>query len=222
MRRSGVRPPSAPPPRNSQTLPSTRKRGPIFRRPVVLCTRLRGDDKDESVIDHPVLLPRRLRLSQPMIEEGGEPGAAGGVVDRAIGEMRSPWFGVRQQHALVTARGPPAHHRVGDVGMKLQRKGSAAVAKGLYGEGIALSEQVGAERQVEAFAMPLIDLLRPGIAHRAADLGRADRVVADLGVTVGMAVDAAAEMMREHLRAEADAEKRLPLLERHGEPIDLT
>src|SRR5262249_38199443 len=32
---------------------------------------------------------------------------------------------------------------------------------------------------------------------------------------------AAAEMMRQHLGAEADAEKRLLLPERHGEPIDL-
>src|SRR5262245_27038128 len=69
--------------------------------------------------------------------------------------------------------------------------------------------------------MPLIDLLRPGIAHHTADIGRADRIIADLGVTVGMAVDAAAEMMRQHLGAEADAEKRLLLPERHGEPIDL-
>src|SRR5262249_34788054 len=69
--------------------------------------------------------------------------------------------------------------------------------------------------------MPLIDLLGPGIAHHAADIGGSDRVIADLGMAIGMTVDAAAEMMRQHLGAEADAEKRLLLLERHGEPIDL-
>ena len=69
--------------------------------------------------------------------------------------------------------------------------------------------------------MPLIDLLRPGIAHRAPDLRRPDRIIADLGVTIGMPVDPAAEMMRQHLRAETDAEKRLLLLERHVQPIDL-
>ena len=78
-----------------------------------------------------------------------------------------------------------------------------------------------AERQVEAFAMPLVDLLRPGIADLAPGIGRPDRVVADLGVAIRMLVDAAAEMVRQHLGAEADAEKRLLLPERHADPIDL-
>src|SRR5215472_15420184 len=69
--------------------------------------------------------------------------------------------------------------------------------------------------------MPLIDLLGPGIAHHAADIGGPDRVIADFGVTIGMAVDAAAEMVRQHLGAEADPEERLLLPERHGEPINL-
>src|SRR5262249_54048468 len=41
------------------------------------------------------------------------------------------------------------------------------------------------------------------------------------GMTIGMSVDTAAEMMRQHLCAETDAEKRLRLLERHAQPIDL-
>ena len=69
--------------------------------------------------------------------------------------------------------------------------------------------------------MPLIDLLRPGIADVTPDLGRPDRIIADLGVTVGVLVDAAAEMVSQHLRAQADAEKRLLLLERDLEPVDL-
>ncbi len=99
--------------------------------------------------------------------------------------------------------------------------GRVAVAEGLHRKAVALRQQLGAERQVEAFAMPLVDLLRPGIAHRAPGIGRPDRVVADLGMAIRMLVDAAAEMMRQHLGAEADAEKRLLLPERHGEPIDL-
>ena len=87
--------------------------------------------------------------------------------------------------------------------------GRAAVAERLHRKRIAFGQQSRAERQVEAFAVPLVDLLRPGIADRAPDLGRPDRVVADLGVAVGMLVDPAAEMVRQHLRAEADAEKRL-------------
>src|SRR5215813_3859107 len=105
--------------------------------------------------------------------------------------------------------------------MKLQREGGAVVTEGLHRKGVAFRQQFGAERQVEALAMPLIDLLRPGIAHHTADIGRADRIIADFGVTIGMPVDAAAEMMRQHLGAEAYAEKLLLLLQRHGKPIDL-
>src|SRR5262245_2741102 len=121
----------------------------------------------------------------------------------------------------MAARGPPAHHGVGHVGMELQREGAAAVTEGLHREGIALRQQVRAERQVEALAMPLINLLRPGIAHRAADLGWPNRVVADLGVAVWMTINAATEMVREHLRTEADAEEWFLLPERHAQPIDL-
>src|SRR5438034_10316176 len=113
----------------------------------------------------------------------------------------------------MAARGPPAHHGVGHVGMKLQRKGGAAVTKRLHREGVALRQQVGTERQVEALAMPLIDLLRPGIAHHASDIRWPDRIVADLGVSVGMPVDAAAEMVRERLLAETNAEQRLLVLQ---------
>src|SRR5262245_33483895 len=69
--------------------------------------------------------------------------------------------------------------------------------------------------------MPLIDLLGPRIADRAPDLGRADRVVADLGMAAGMRIDAAAEVTRQHLGAETDAEKRLFRFERHRDPVGL-
>src|SRR5262245_58802311 len=106
--------------------------------------------------------------------------------------------------------------------MKLQRKGGAAVTKGLHREGVAFRQQIGAEWQVEALAMPLINLLRPGITYRAPNIGRPNRIIAHFGVAIGMAVDPAPEMMRQHLCAETDAEKRLLLLERHAQPIDLT
>ena len=66
--------------------------------------------------------------------------------------------------------------------------------------------------QVEAFAVPLIDVVGPVLADRAAFGGRPDRVVADLGVAVGMLVDPGAEPLGQHLRAKADAEERLLLL----------
>src|SRR5262249_35782178 len=97
----------------------------------------------------------------------------------------------------------------------------ATVTKCRHRERVAFRQQICAERQVEALAMPLIDLLRPGITHRAPNIGRPNRIIAHFGMTIGMSVDTAAEMMRQHLCAETDAEKRLRLLERHAQPIDL-
>src|SRR6516225_1563695 len=135
--------------------------------------------------------------------------------------MRPSWLGIGQQHSVMPARGPAAHHGVSHVRVKLQRIGRPAVAEGLHREGIALCEQVRTERKVEPLAMPLVDLLRPGIADAASELSGPDRIVSNLGVTVRMPVHAAAEMMRQHLRAETDAEKRLLLTQRHREPVDL-
>ena len=42
------------------------------------------------------LLLRHFRRPQQMIEEGRQPGAAGGVIDGTIGEVRTARLGVRQ------------------------------------------------------------------------------------------------------------------------------
>ena len=69
--------------------------------------------------------------------------------------------------------------------------------------------------------MPLIDVVGPVLAQRAAGRRRTDRIIADLGMALRMRIDLAAELARQHLRAEEDAEKRLVLLERDLEPVDL-
>src|SRR5436190_15556023 len=69
--------------------------------------------------------------------------------------------------------------------------------------------------------MPLIDLLGPGIADAAAELGRPDGIISNLGMAIGMLVNPAAEVMRQHLRPEADAKEGLLLPERNGKPVDL-
>src|SRR5689334_3351661 len=108
-------------------------------------------------------------------------------------------------HARGAARGPAAHHRVRDLGMKLDRV-SRACAKGLDRKHVAFGKQLGATRQVKTFAVPLI-LIRWPIADRAAGRSRPHRIVPDLGLAFGMRRHALAEMPREHLRAETDAEE---------------
>src|SRR6185437_5340647 len=68
--------------------------------------------------------------------------------------------------------------------------------------------------------MPVIDLFGPR-AEREAGPCRADRVVADLGQALRMRSDPGAELSGQHLRAEAEAEKRPLLGERDFDPVDL-
>src|ERR1700722_4255055 len=125
----------------------------------------------------------------------------------------------RQLHAVMTAGRPFVHHGVGHVGVELQRE-STPGANRLYLERIALREQFGARRQIKTFAVPLIDAFRPRPDHGKAGSGWPDRVIADLGMTARVAKHLAAKLARAHLRAEADAEKRLVLAQRHADPID--
>ena len=69
-----------------------------------------------------------------------QPGPAGRVVHQPALEMGVARLGVRQRHALVAARGPAAHHGVGDVHVELQRIGGAAVAERLHRKRIALRQ----------------------------------------------------------------------------------
>src|SRR5437764_540791 len=69
--------------------------------------------------------------------------------------------------------------------------------------------------------MKLVDLLRPWVADGEAEVGRPDGIISHLGMTIRMPVNPTAEMVRQHLRAETNAEKRLLLSQWDLEPIDL-
>src|SRR5262249_8151095 len=71
------------------------------------------------------------------------------------------------------------------------------------------------------FAVPLIDAFRPGLDYGKPGRGRPHRVIADLGVAGEMTKHLAAEMLRAHLRAEANAEKRRVVAQRHADPVGL-
>src|SRR4029078_7749952 len=86
---------------------------------------------------------------------------------------------------------------------------------------LAVGYEIAAARQLESSAMPLIHRVGPSGADAQPRLGRADRVVADLGVALGMRIDAAAPMTRHHLPAKTDAEIRLLVAQRHADPVDL-
>src|SRR5262249_13641979 len=163
----------------------------------------------------------RLSVAGPMVEEVGEPRADGEVVDRAVLEMRGALFGARHGHALLAARGPSAHHGVRNFRVELNAVGAPAVAERLHREGVAFGEQFRSGRQLEALAMPLIDVIGPVGADEKPRASRADRVIAALDLAFRMNVDARAEVTRQHLRAEADAEEWLLFLQRHLDPVDL-
>jgi hypothetical protein len=100
----------------------------------------------------------RRRERKPAVDESLEPGALDHVMDSASVEMCL----TRLCAGLIRAamRGPAAHHLEGDVGMELQAEGVAASVS-LHRKIIAGGEQFGAARQLEPFAMPVLDLRRP-------------------------------------------------------------
>jgi len=72
-------------------------------------------------------------------------------------------LGARHGEALMPPCGPTAHHGVGDFRVELDAVGRRPVAECLHLEDVTLSEQLGAGWQAEAFPMPLVDDLRPGL-----------------------------------------------------------
>src|SRR5690606_28772840 len=102
------------------------------------------------------------------------------VIDPAILEMRRALLGARQFHAMCAADGPAAHHHVRDFRVELDAEGVVAVTESLARKCVALGQASRTRRQLETLAMPLIDMIGPDRRHRAALLGRADRIIADL------------------------------------------
>src|SRR4030088_2556745 len=124
-------------------------------------------------------------------------------MDRAIGEVMVARPGTRQLKALVAARGPAMHHRVGHVGMKLEAE-TMARPKRLYREVAALGQQFRAGRKVKSLAVPVIDMVRPLLAKRQPCRRRSDRVISDFGSAFRMRGNRRAELHGEHLRAQAN------------------
>src|SRR5581483_2963708 len=152
-------------------------------------------------------------------EEGLQPGALDHVVDGTAIEMRLPWL--RARLVRVAMRRPAAHHPEGHIWMELQAKGIAP-SKRLVRKIIASREQLRATRQLKTLAVPMVDLCRPVRAEREPGRSRANRVVTDLGQALRMRRDPGPELLRQHLGAETDAEKRPLLPERDFDPVDLT
>ena len=128
-----------------------------------------------------------------------------------VGELRGPILSAAQRQAMGIVGAPSAHHGVGNLRVELNADRGRPVCVGLIGEwAIASGKQCGAVRKLQAFPMPLVDPFRPG-AKSAGTHGRPDKVVTDLDVLFGMLINPRAEIIRHHLRAEADTEKWLVL-----------
>src|ERR1700733_10983944 len=139
-----------------------------------------------------------------------EPGALGDIVDRTAGEMLVAGAGSRQCEPLIAARGPAMQHRVGHIGMKLETERMARLER-LHREVASFREQFGTARKFKSFAVPVIDMVRPMPAEPEPRKRGADRIIPDLRAALRMRRDTGTELHSEHLRAQADSQKR-PLL----------
>ena len=163
---------------------------------------------------------RRERHSgHPSLDKLLQPGALDRVMHRAIVKMVVARPRARQFETRMAARGPAMHHRVGHVGMKLKAE-RVFELKRLDWEIAALREQFGAGGKLETLAVPVIDVIRPVWAELKPCLRRADRVITDLGSSLGVGRNPRAELPRQHLRAETNPQKWPLLPKRHGYPVD--
>src|SRR5436190_12339377 len=62
---------------------------------------------------------RARHARKPAVDKRLQPGALGNIVHRTIGKMLVTRTGARRIHAVIAARGPAMHHRVGDIGVEL-------------------------------------------------------------------------------------------------------
>ena len=115
-----------------------------------------------------------------------------------------------QFEALGAPHHPAVHHHPRELGMELDAPGLCAIAERLVGVGLGRRQQGCALWQRKPLAMKLIDHLRP-VHQGTAFLRGAQGIPADLHLALIMRIDTAAQMVAEHLGAEADAEKRLLL-----------
>jgi hypothetical protein len=126
------------------------------------------------------------RAAEPPFKKNFEPSPRRIIVHRAIRKMHVPRLGARHRQAVMPVRRPLVHHRVGDFGMKLQRK-RALEPDRLDLENVAFGQKLAAARLSEAFAVPLIDAFRPGLDHGEAGRRRPHRVISNLGMAGRMA-----------------------------------
>src|SRR6056297_4353051 len=122
-------------------------------------------------------------------------------------------------------RGPAAGHGIGDFRMELEGIGGRTVTHRLDGEIVAGGQSHRTGRAIETFAMPVIDMIRPGRAkallHAEPGMGRRQRIITDLGAPFFMRIDPRSQMPGHDLRAEAQAEVGLALLQWYGDPVGL-
>src|ERR1700722_2766622 len=141
-----------------------------------------------------------------------QPGAFDDVMAGALGKVLVTRMRARRVEASCATRGPAAHHRVGHVGMKLKAEGMSE-ANGLHREVAPFGEQLAAHGKLKSLTVPVIDLIGPVRGNLESSLRGTDRIIAHLDAAAGMRRHAGTEVHREHLRAEADTEKR-PLLQK--------
>ena len=140
-------------------------------------------------------------------------------------DLPGPVLRTRRRQTFGRHHGPPADHRVGHFRMELKAEGAWTHANGLGRKIVAGRQGVGPDGTIEAFAMPVIDMARPARAPRFAQgfSGRRGHqwVIADLRAPFRMLPHRRAQMLREHLRPEAQAQIGLCFPQRNLQPIDL-
>src|SRR5689334_16910564 len=97
---------------------------------------------------------------------------------KARRDLRSARLGADDTELLAPAGGPAAQHQMRHLRVELQTVRGGPDADRLVLEGLSDRQKLGAADMLEALAVPVIDMARPG-HHASPGLGRLDRPVAD-------------------------------------------
>src|SRR5690606_40008812 len=117
------------------------------------------------------------------------------------------------------AAAPPVDHGISNLWVKLHPDGRIAVDYRLVLKGAVRCRKHGCSvGALKPLTMPMVDACRP-IPETACGGRWTDRIIADFHALFGVLINAGTQISRQHLRAEANPEKWLILLECNANPF---
>ena len=137
-------------------------------------------------------------------------------------DMTMTWSGAWLGQTLPCQQRPAAHDGEIHFRVELEAVGLLLITERLRLKILTLGQEGSPAWQLEAFSVPLINMVREAaIANAMPVFGWLDTVVPDFHAPLRMRADAMTEVAREHLGPETNSQKWRAFLKRNPDPVDL-